>query len=472
MGYGFYSGDRINTVDASLVRAAMKVKLEASMTNLVVEGLLGDGFAADFEPIWEPLDSAFLNFRAIYDQSIKRIAVLPFQASAVDTNDIENLSSKLSLLKDKAEKRLADRRISFLDQDVDKIYRLAFKDLLKDLDTLEEKLRRLMTHNLLFFRYSQTALLGLCIVMTIFAAIIFQRFESARTKAYSSLQKANEQLETEITERRLTEKALRASEAHQRQLIKELKDFSSTVSHDLRAPLINIKGFSKEIVAACELIKPAIETALASPSGESKKDLAAAIYDDIPEAIKYINLAVSKMERLINAILKLARLGRRELLLEKLDMNNIVRDTLKSFAYQIKTAGVKISVGNMPETIADKICMDQIFSNLLSNALNYLDPERAGEIEITAESRMDESVFHVHDNGRGIKKSDLKRVFNMFERLGNDSVAGEGMGLAYVQALVRRHQGSVYCESEYGVGTKFTFAISKRLVIHEDLRTD
>ena len=107
--------------------------------------------------------------------------------------------------------------------------------------------------------------------------------------------------------------------------------------------------------------------------------------------------------------------------------------------------------------------MEQIFSNLVSNAINYLDPGRAGVIEIGGEGRLDENVFFVRDNGRGIKKTNIEKVFNIFERLGADSIAGEGMGLAYVRALVRRHGGDVFCESADGGGSKFTFSISKRI---------
>jgi signal transduction histidine kinase len=450
VGYGFYFGNRINTVDASLVRAAMKIKLEASTTNLVIEGLLGDGFVADFEPIWEPLDAAFLDFRSIFHASKKRKIVLPFLVNAVDLGDIENISSKLSIFKEKAGERFTNKRISFIDEEVDKVYRAAFKDLL----------------------YSQAAVLILCILLTILAALIFQRFEGARLKAYFSLQKANVQLEKEIRERERTEKALRASEERFRQLAEELRQFSSAVSHDLRAPLINLKGFSKEITAALDMTRPIIDSALSSTADENKKKLSTAFYQDIPEALKHINLAISKMDRLVTALLKLSRLGRRELLPEKLDMNKMVQDTLKSFAYQIKEEGVNVSVDNLPETTADRISMEQIFSNLLGNALNYLDADRPGEIKITADSRIDETVFHVRDNGCGIKKSDLNKVFNIFERLNKNSVAGEGMGLAYVQALVRRQQGEVYCESEYGVGSEFTFTLPKRLNPHEDIEAD
>jgi hypothetical protein len=91
VGYGFYSGDRINTVDAPLVQAAMKIKLEASTTNLVLEGILGDGFVGGFEPVWKPLDRAFLNFRSIFNESKKRKTMLPFQANTLDSADIDKL---------------------------------------------------------------------------------------------------------------------------------------------------------------------------------------------------------------------------------------------------------------------------------------------------------------------------------------------------------------------------------------------
>jgi signal transduction histidine kinase len=347
---------------------------------------------------------------------------------------------------------------------VDRIYRLAFKNLTNDLNKLEEKLRELMSKNLRLFRYSQTIMVILCVLLTLLAGIMFQRFERRQERAYRSLQHANEQLEKEIAERERSEKAVRASELRYRQLVEELKDFSTAVSHDLRAPLINLKGFSKEIEAALDVTRPVVDAALAELSEKRKKEVAAAFYEDLPEAVDFIDASVAKMERLINSILKLSRLDRRELKPETLDMKKIVQDTLKSLGHQIKARGIEVSVGNLPETRADKVAMEQILSNLLSNAINYLDPGRTGKIEITGESRPDENVFQIRDNGRGIQKFDIEKVFNLFERLGNDSAAGEGMGLAYVRALVRRHGGDVFCESEYGAGSKFTFTISKRIV--------
>jgi len=587
VGYGFYSGDRINTVDAALLRAVMKIKLEASTTNLVIEGLLGEGPAMDFEPVWAPLDAAVRDFRSVVDESRQRRAVLPFRTAAVDAAGLENLERKLSAFKEKAAERFANRRISLLDEEADRVYRRAFKDLVADLDALEDRLRRAMSANLALFRYSQAAMLVLCILLTALASILFQRFAGRLARTYDALQAANERLENEVAERRRSEEAVRASEERFRQLaenimdvfwledvgatnrivyvsptferwsgrdpsevyadsrifwqmvhaddrervvrsyreftggrekfdagfrivrpdgsirwvrsrgfpirdaggrmqrvaglaqdisgqkreeerreqlVRELKEFSNAVSHDLRSPLVNLMGFSREIEAALAVIRPVIDEALAASDEKRKKALTAAFYQDLPEAVEYIKTAVASMERLTEAILKLSRLERRELRLERLDMNAIARDTLKSLGHQIKARGIRLSVGNLPETAADRVAVEQIFSNLIGNAVNYLDPGRAGEIEIGGEGRPDENVFFVRDNGRGIKACDVEKVFNLFERLGTDSVAGEGMGLAYVRALVRRHGGDVFCESEVGVGSKFTFSISKRIL--------
>ena len=176
VGYGFYSGDRLNTVDAALLRAAMKIKLEASTTNLVIEGLLGEGLATDFEPAWAPLDAAVRDFWSVVDESKQRRVFLPFRTAAVDAAGFENLERKLAAFRQKAAERYADRRISLLDEEADRVYRQAFRDLMGNLYALEERLRRAMSANLALFRYSQAAMVVLCILLTALAAILFRRF--------------------------------------------------------------------------------------------------------------------------------------------------------------------------------------------------------------------------------------------------------------------------------------------------------
>jgi signal transduction histidine kinase len=169
------------------------------------------------------------------------------------------------------------------------------------------------------------------------------------------------------------------------------------------------------------------------------------------------------MDALIQALLQLSRLGRRELHLEQIDMDALVKEVLQALEHQMAQRQVRVTVGVLPPVYADRIALEQIFGNLLSNAVNYLSPGRPGEVVITAERRPEHTTFHVQDNGRGIAAEDIARVFEPFRRVGKQDVPGEGMGLAYVQTLVRRHGGTICCHSTPGVGTTFTFTITHEL---------
>jgi signal transduction histidine kinase len=179
----------------------------------------------------------------------------------------------------------------------------------------------------------------------------------------------------------------------------------------------------------------------------------------VPEALSFIDASVTRMDHFINALLKLSRLGRRELDLEFINMNILLHDTLETLAHQIEQRQVQVTIGSMPPVMADRTSMEQILGNILNNAIIYLEPDRPGRIEITGERNKDETIFRIRDNGRGIAQEDMDKVFAPFRRAGRQDVPGEGMGLAYVQALVRRHDGRIWCESELGMGTTFTFTI-------------
>ena len=118
-----------------------------------------------------------------------------------------------------------------------------------------------------------------------------------------------------------------------------------------------------------------------------------------------------------------------------------------------------VNVGPLPEVVADRTALEQILGNLLTNAVLYLEPGRPGRIEVGGSRGPDETTFFVRDNGRGIAPEDMPKVFAPFRRAGKQDVKGEGMGLAYVRTLVRRHGGEIRCESQLGVGTTFTFTL-------------
>jgi signal transduction histidine kinase len=192
---------------------------------------------------------------------------------------------------------------------------------------------------------------------------------------------------------------------------------------------------------------------------EQKKALSHALEEDAPEALAFIDTSATHMDHFISALLKLSRLGRRELKLELVDVNGIVETCLQTLAHQIAESQTEVSVGQLPEIVADQTSIEQIVGNILSNAIKYLRPDRPGKVEITAVQGEDETLFQIRDNGRGIAPRNMDKVFAPFRRAGNEDVPGDGMGLAYVQALVRRHAGRIWCESEPGVGTLMSFTI-------------
>ena len=265
----------------------------------------------------------------------------------------------------------------------------------------------------------------------------------------------------DITDRKRNEEKLKVYSEELQKINEELKSFAYIVSHDLRAPLVNIKGFSEELIHGIREIGPILEQYLDGfPEGERRK-FSDVLKKDIPEALSFISSSVNRMDSLINAILKLSRAGRRSLNLEPLRVQELVQNIVSSLAHQIESRRIRVAAHALPDVVADKMAMEQIFGNLLDNAIKYLDPGRPGVIEVTAEQSDGDVVFHVRDNGRGMAAEDIPKAFEIFRRVGRQDVPGEGMGLAYVKTLVRLQGGRIWCESEPGKGTTFSFTLPR-----------
>lgn len=244
---------------------------------------------------------------------------------------------------------------------------------------------------------------------------------------------------------------------------KEMENFLYVVSHDLRAPLINIKGFSGELEHAFTDLGPLLE--------KSENSLIADYKEEVPQALKFISGSVQKIDYLIEALLRLSRIGRCELFLEKIDTKKIVDEQVLAMSHQLKKGNFEVSIHDLPTIVADKTSMQQIFGNLIDNACKYNDPNRAGKLEIFAEECHGFTRFHVKDNGLGIKEKDFPKVFEIFKRIDPGATPGEGMGLAYLKKLVKRHRGDLDFTSQFGVGSDFFFTISHNLQdsgVHEN----
>jgi signal transduction histidine kinase len=256
---------------------------------------------------------------------------------------------------------------------------------------------------------------------------------------------------------------LKQAEEKQQRLMKEIEHLAYVVSHDLRAPLINLRGFLKLLESGLEDIRPVMESAFASLSSVDRKAVDRTLSEDVPEALHYMGSSLTHMNRLIDAILRLSRLGRTVLEPVPVSVREIVDQVLDTLGHDILELGIAVAVGDLPDVTADRTALEQIFSNLIGNAVKFRDPLRPLAITIAGYRLTGETAFVVKDTGRGVKAEDLSRIFEVFERSGDRDVPGEGMGLSYVRTLVSKHGGRIWCESTPGEGSTFTFTIARRI---------
>jgi signal transduction histidine kinase len=251
------------------------------------------------------------------------------------------------------------------------------------------------------------------------------------------------------------EKIVEARTAALSQANEEIQKFAYIVSHDLRAPLVNIMGFTTELEAATDTVAAFIR----DHAAEVPAEVVTAIAQDVPEAFRFIKTSTTKMDGLISAILKLSREGRRVLAPERLKMGAVVENIAANLKHRLDEKGAEIVVEPLPELVADRLAIEQVFGNLLDNATKYLAPGRPGVITVRGRTIGPLAVFEVEDNGRGIAPGDHERVFELFRRSGPQDVPGEGIGLAYVRQLVYRLGGTIGLESTFGQGTIFRLSL-------------
>ena len=244
----------------------------------------------------------------------------------------------------------------------------------------------------------------------------------------------------------------------------ENETFVYSVSHDLRSPLVNLQGFTKELTLSCDDLRKALREAPLPAGVQTRID--SIIDQDVIASIGFIQTAVSRASNIINALLRLSRAGRVEYEWQNVDMNPVIEQIVAAMRVSLDEKKAEVQVAPLPAVRADPTAVEQIFANLIGNAVNYLSPQRPGRIEVgMAEPQGGNNgqtvTLYVRDNGLGVPSAYLSKLFVAFQRLHGEVAKGEGVGLALVKRIVDRHGGRVWAQSTEGVGTVFYVSLRK-----------
>jgi PAS domain S-box-containing protein len=252
----------------------------------------------------------------------------------------------------------------------------------------------------------------------------------------------------DITERKRTEQAIRQlntdlekQAAELQTANKELEAFSYSVSHDLRAPLRAIDGYTRILIEDYESIL----------DSEGKR------------VCNVISKEARRMGQLIDDLLYFSRLGRREMHSSRIDMKALAVSVFNELIKEEKSERIDFQIAKLPSVKGDITMMRQVWMNLLSNAVKFTSKKERAVIEVGSKPSKDELIYYVRDTGTGFDMEYSNKLFGVFQRLHSESeFSGTGVGLAIVQRIIRRHGGRVWAEGEVDKGATFYFALPRK----------
>lgn len=255
------------------------------------------------------------------------------------------------------------------------------------------------------------------------------------------LKEVTDQLTIAIRQAQLLEQVQQQTERLEQRVeerTKELESFTYSVSHDLRTPLRAVDGFAKLLM-------------------DSHADQ---LDDEGQRLLNVIYESAQRMGQLIDDLLALSRLGRREMRQCTVDMEAVAHDVTQELARSYPHAPESVTIEALPPASGDQAMLRQVLSNLISNALKFTSESTDPQVQVGVRAKQDMLTYYVHDNGAGFDMDYADKLFGVFQRLhDDDEFEGTGVGLAIVERVIRRHNGRVWAEGEEGCGATFYFTL-------------
>ena len=278
------------------------------------------------------------------------------------------------------------------------------------------------------------------IVFLLFASLVAW-FSTVRRRVEQDLLQSRDDLEKEVIQRRVLNEELAKRSDELQAINKELEAFAYSVSHDLRAPIRHISGFT-------ELLQ---------------KNVATVVNDRGQRHMSMILESAKRMGNLIDDLLAFSRIGRAETHKTMVSLQQLVQEAQSELVQETEGRNINWKVGKLPACYGDRSMLRLVLVNLISNAVKFTRTRPQAEIEIgSTNHKPDQIVMFIKDNGVGFDMKYVNKLFGVFQRLhAPEAFEGTGIGLATVQRIVHRHGGRAWAEAALDKGATFYFSLSK-----------
>ncbi|MBI9070025.1 MAG: GHKL domain-containing protein [Melioribacteraceae bacterium] len=302
--------------------------------------------------------------------------------------------------------------------------------------------------------YNTTLFKFLSIVFIVIAVFLVVKLRTRIIKKRNiELGHINSKLNKEIEERIKIEFEKQKLNEELEQTNKELKQIVYIASHDLRTPLVNIQGFSKEL----DFLVQDLSDSLRDKFDENdESNLWEIIQNEMPLFLNYIRNGTQKMDSLLAGLLNYSHHGSASLHIDKISVEEIISGLQLSFNDRIEKYNISITIDELPDCFADLIQLKVVFANLLDNAIKFHTEEGKKEIHISGGKTETMLYYTIKDNGIGIDEKHHDQIFQIFYRINPSKYEGDGLGLTLVEKIINRHGGEIKVKSELKKGSTFT----------------